>query len=458
MATVQSPMLPTHTDFAVIGSGITGCSVTKALLEHAQFQGSTVTVLEARTLVSGATSRNGGHLVSAAGHTYAELARRYGMENAKQITRFSIMNIDYVLSMIRGLDKDVQEQSQVREVVKVMAALDEGLWKDAVASLKAFQAAVPEYKSYHTIVEADEVERRWNVRGAAGAIEHAAGAVWPYRLLTGIFERMQEAHSERLSIETNTPVLKVDWDANSKDYPYTLTTPRGRLRAKTIVHCTNAHAAHLLKPLQGKLYGFRGTMTVQKAGPRLPNEGRARSWSAMYGPSLDLSTGVYDTGLVYLQQNALTGDIWVGTETSKITDILKADDTFVAEEAKDKLSTFLSGYFAQGWDSGASGELEGIWTGVQGHTADGLPMVGKLPPAATGRKGSDAEWIAAGFNGYGMDKCWLTGNALVRMVAGENVTEWFPQCYMMSEARFRQDMTLDRVLAKFANIAQGGRW
>lgn len=158
VASIQSHALPQRTDFAVIGSGITGCSVTKALLEHPATQdGAHVTVLEARTLVSGATGRNGGHLVTASGHTFGPLARQHGVEAARQITRFSILNIEHVMKMVRGLDPELQEACQIRDVLKVMSVGDDETWAAAKQSVLDFQREVPEYSSYHRIIEREDV-------------------------------------------------------------------------------------------------------------------------------------------------------------------------------------------------------------------------------------------------------------------------------------------------------------
>lgn len=154
LASIQSPQLPSRTDFAVIGSGITGCSVAKALLAH---HAEHVTVLEARTLVSGATGRNGGHLVTAAGHTYGPLAQRWGAEAARQITRFSIMNVEELMKMVREMDVDVQEECQIRDVLKVMAVGDAETWAAAKSSVLNFQNDVPEHAKYHRIIEKDDV-------------------------------------------------------------------------------------------------------------------------------------------------------------------------------------------------------------------------------------------------------------------------------------------------------------
>ncbi|GKU22046.1 fad dependent oxidoreductase superfamily protein [Fusarium langsethiae] len=452
VSSIQSSEIPEHTDFVVIGSGITGCSVTKTLLEHSATRDSHVTVLEARTLVSGATGRNGGHLVTAAGHTFGPLAQQHGIEAAKQITRFSILNIQHMIDMVKAMDKKVQDDCQIRDVRKVMAVGDGETWAAARNSVLDFQRNVPECSTYHDIVNADDVPERWNIKGASGAVEHDAGAIWPYRLLTGIYQRLLAQSPDRLAIETNTPATKVEF-FGSTEYPYVITTPRGTIRAKKVIHCTNGHASHLLPRLSGRIYPFRGTMSVQKPGPELANTGASKSWSLSHKPTLDIRTGLYITGLYYLQQNARTGRIWIGNETAYMPDILTADDTYVPETAVQALSTVLPKFFIKGWGSERTSEIESIWSGIQGHTADGLPVVGQVPASVTGSEEDTGQWIAAGFNGYGMDKCWLTGEALVKMMLGEDVSDWFPQCYLITGDRLQSQLTAEATVEKFANLA-----
>ncbi|KXJ89479.1 FAD dependent oxidoreductase-domain-containing protein [Microdochium bolleyi] len=455
MSNTQSPTLPTRTDFAIIGSGITGCSTTRALLQHHDAGSQHITVFEARTLVSGATGRNGGHLVTAAGHTYGPLARQHGVEAARQITRFSILNINAIIDMVEKMDPELQEACQFRHVLKVMAVGDDETWATARQSVLDFQANVPEHSAYHRIVQQDDVPDRWNIKDSSGAVEHKAGAIWPYRLLTSMYEQLLRQYPDRLSIETNTPVTHVRYSPETDaQYPYELATPRGRIRARRVIHCTNGHASHLLPALAGGIYPFRGTMTEQKPGPRLANLGASRSWSLAHRSRLDVETGFYDTGLYYLQQNARTGNIWIGNETAYLKDILTSDDTYVPAEARRALSRVLPRFFKEGWqEEQDTSEIESIWSGIQGHTADGLPVVGRVPACVTGNAADDQQWIAAGFNGYGMDKCWLTGVALAEMVLGQAAPGYFPRCYVVTEERLRRRLNADETVRKFAGLA-----
>lgn len=303
--------------------------------------------------------------------------------------------------------------------------------------------------------------QRWNIKDASGAVEHNAGAIWPYRLLTNLYERLLQQHPDRLSIEANTPVLHVRFaPEEDASHPYAVRTPRGTIRAKKVMHCTNAYASHLLPSLAALIYPFRGTMSVHKPGPSFPNVGASLSWSLSEKPTLDVKSGLYSTGLFYLQQNPGTGRVWIGNETSLIEDILTSDDTYVPDEARSALETALPRMFLKGWDGETKSDIEAIWSGIQGHTADGLPIVGQVPASLMRDRGAgddhgqdNGQWVAAGFNGYGMDKCWLTGEALVRIMFGEDVSAWFPQSYLLTDQRLETSLTSDQTLLKFAKAA-----
>ena len=91
LSAVQSPELPQQVEYAIIGSGVTGCSIAQNLLEHASCpKDSRVSVFEARTLCSGATGRNGGALTSFVPYAFTKLTKQFGEEQAVKIGRPSL--------------------------------------------------------------------------------------------------------------------------------------------------------------------------------------------------------------------------------------------------------------------------------------------------------------------------------------------------------------------------------
>lgn len=158
VSNAQSPTLPSTTDFAVIGSGITGCSVTKALLEDPLLAGKHVTILEARTLCSSATGRNGGHLVSDTPDSFGRWAEYLGVEKAKEIARFSFRSIERVKEVVASLSEEVREATQLREVTSVSGFGDIQTFEHFKESLKAFEEALPELKGRNEVIGEEEAK------------------------------------------------------------------------------------------------------------------------------------------------------------------------------------------------------------------------------------------------------------------------------------------------------------
>lgn len=195
-----------------------------------------------------------------------------------------------------------------------------------------------------------------------GIVHKAAAAVWPYRLVTEIFHHLLSKYPDRLSIETNTPVTSVV-DSAGSEYPYLVITPRGTVKAKRVVYCTNAYTAHLLPPLRGKIHTFRGHMTVQNLGPDFPNWGAERSWAVMLPASLDPTTEYFHEGLYYIQQNGKTGDLFIGVENQTIEECLSSDDTFNSKLSHEDLLSLPSRLYAAA-EKGNGPELKAEWSGV----------------------------------------------------------------------------------------------
>jgi glycine/D-amino acid oxidase-like deaminating enzyme len=281
-------------------------------------------------------------------------------------------------------------------------------------------------------------------------MQHKAGALWPYRLVTGIFEQLLKDYSQRFSIETSTPVISVSHssDLSPAEYPYRLTTPRGPICAGKVLHCTNAHSSHLLPSLSGKVFPLRGTMSAQSQG-KLPNLGSSNSFSYMDKGTLDPETNIWSWTLYYITQDPNTGNMYVGGEKQKLDQLLVSDDTVIGEIPGEALSKVLPKIFSGGWEEPPV--VKSIWSGIMAFTADGLPLVGKLTESMTGRNG-DGEWFAGGYNGHGMDKAWLSGESLVGMVLGKEL-RGFPKAYCISEERLMR-MDLENVLQLFGSAGK----
>jgi glycine/D-amino acid oxidase-like deaminating enzyme len=259
-----------------------------------------------------------------------------------------------------------------------------------------------------------------------------SGALWPYRLITGILDQLLQKHKGNFHLETNTPVLHVEFLSEATgSFPYSLMTPRGTIRAKHVIHCTNGYSGRLIPGLVGRMFPLKGTMSVQGPGPNFPRLGTQTSWSYRWKPGQIPGTDEWSSGLFYCQQNAHTGDFWIGGETQTWDELLTSDDSFVGQTAEKNLTAVLPKMFRDVEPV----EIKKVWSGIMGFTGDGFPLIGRLTPAMTNREGC-GEWLAAGYNGHGMDKAWLSGDAVARLSLGEDVSSWLPGAYALNQERF----------------------
>src|SRR5580698_9896036 len=88
--------LPEAVDVAVVGSGVTGLSAALALAKR----GARVAVLEAETLGFGASSRNGGMVLTGMKLPVPTLISRYGREKVQRMYAASLAAIDCVEKIV----------------------------------------------------------------------------------------------------------------------------------------------------------------------------------------------------------------------------------------------------------------------------------------------------------------------------------------------------------------------
>ena len=92
-----SRSLPESVDVAVIGAGFTGLSAARTLAQR----GAKVAVLESETIGWGASSRNGGMVLSGMKLGVNKLIARYGRERTRRMYAASLASLDCVEGIIR---------------------------------------------------------------------------------------------------------------------------------------------------------------------------------------------------------------------------------------------------------------------------------------------------------------------------------------------------------------------
>jgi glycine/D-amino acid oxidase-like deaminating enzyme len=159
-------------------------------------------------------------------------------------------------------------------------------------------------------------------------------------------------------------------------------------------------------------------------------------WLFYKTPKYESEPETFDGKLFYMHQNAVTGNIFCGGDKRRLDEIFTSDDGTMSTIAKDNLSSFIAKRFEPPWGGPNAEDAEMLhrWSGIIGLTPDGFPFVGKALQGVSGRMGN-GEWIAAGYNGYGMSQSWSCGEAIARMALGEPLPPWFPSVCLMNEER-----------------------
>lgn len=156
-------------------------------------------------------------------------------------------------------------------------------------------------------------------------------------------------------------------------------------------------------------------------------------------------------------------------------ELLTSDDTQTSAISEATLRSVLGRIYEKGGGGGEQEQeqvvVKSLWSGIMGFTPDHVPWVGKLPGSvashhghylsaapttpttittngsANGANGAPGkargEYIAAGFNGYGMPLCWGCGEAVAKMLLGQQdeISEWFPESFRITEKRLASPWT-----------------
>lgn len=210
-----------------------------------------------------------------------------------------------------------------------------------------------------------------------------------------------------LNLQSHTPALTIsDRDASGL---ITITTPRGTLKAKTVLHTTNRWASHLLPEFQSLILGERSTLAAIKAPEGFIKHTGAQHWDSMVNN-------------YHLQLPPPSNAIILGGARQYL--VHRPDDCFPNDD-EDKQFDGIGQFFASwprrdvkdwsGPDSAEFGKPEdegGIWTGMETTSIDSFPFVGAVPK----RPG---HFIAAGFAGHGMPRILLSTAHLVPLALAE---------------------------------------
>ena len=380
----SSPDLPLKTDILIIGTGFSGVACAYYLTKDSPSPAPSITFLEARELCSGATGRNGGHVKPDTYYNIPKYTKLFGTEAAASIAKYESSQVYAVKDLVEkeGIDCDFHLTRATDVFLESQAA------KDAEAAFRQLQhEGAVNLQDVHYINNPSSAERISGVKGAISAFTFTAGQLYPYKLVTSLLELAMSRGN--INLQTNTPVTSISSTRNSDGY-YTITTPRGTLKARKLLTCTNAYTSSILPHFRSRIIPVRGiacriTTPDPAKSPRLPTTYALR----------------FESGLMdYLIQRPADNSIIVGgARAAFIRDLPSwydnvSDDSLISSAAEQYFDGYMQRYFI-GWENSGA-RVDRIWTGIMGYSADAVPFVGDVPGTDKG------VYVTGGFTGHGM--------------------------------------------------------
>lgn len=221
--------LPDEVDVAIVGGGYTGLAAARALARR----GAAVAVFDTHTFGWGASSRNGGMVLTGMKVHLAALMRTYGREAAQRMFAASAASIDCVEQIIaeEGIACDFARCGHLLLAAK--PAHYDSFAHEAELLAREF--------SHHTRLVAKH-ELRSEIGSDhyyGGLVDEASAGVNPARYVAGLAQAAARAGA---MLYDHTPVTGIGRERGNGARPaYLLSTSRGPLRARDVLIATGAY-------------------------------------------------------------------------------------------------------------------------------------------------------------------------------------------------------------------------
>lgn len=215
--------LPVETDVLIVGAGYTGLSAAR----ETAAAGLTTWVLEAGTVGTGCSGRNGGQVAHSLKPSFANLRSVYGAERAFAICREGFESLDYLRALCRELDCDWREcgcffgahtPRHFERMAREARHQTPGLEQRISVVPKAEQHREIDSEFYH-----------------GGCVYHEDASVDPMKLLLGLLERARRAGAAVVDGCAAQAIRRTGAG-------FEVLTPRGTIRARKILIATNGHS------------------------------------------------------------------------------------------------------------------------------------------------------------------------------------------------------------------------
>jgi len=231
--------LPESVDVAVIGSGVTGLSAARALAKRRV----NVAVLEAKTFGWGASSRNGGMVLTGMKLAVPKLISRYGRERVQRMYAASLASIDCVEQIVseENIECDFSRCGHI-----------EVACKQAHFHAYAESAALIEKEFNHKLRIVPKAALREEIGSDiyyGGLVDELSAGLNPARYVAGLATAAARAGAAMFD---HTPVTSVE-TAGHDAHRFRVQTSKGSLTVREVLLATGAYTTDATPTLRKKI-------------------------------------------------------------------------------------------------------------------------------------------------------------------------------------------------------------
>jgi glycine/D-amino acid oxidase-like deaminating enzyme len=367
------PVANRQVDVAVIGSGFTGLAAARTLAQR----GATVAVLEAETIGWGASSRNGGMVLTGLKVGTGELLARYGRELTRRMFAASVAAIDGVEQIVKeeGIDCDFVRTGHLDVACK--PAHFQHFVHAAEVLAKEFN---------HPVRVVPKSELRSEVGSDlyhGGLVDEASAGINPARYVAGLAAAAQRAGA---TLQARTRVERVERDGQQ----FRVSTNRGTLRAREVFVGTSGYTGPATPALRKKVIPIGSYIIVTEPLP----ESLAQEVSPRNRMIFDSKHFLYYFRLTPDRRMLFGGRAAFFPETASS---VRAS----AEILRRAMLDVYPQLHAVG--------VEYAWGGTLDFTFDRMPHAGQM----------DGLHYALGYAGHGVALATYLGTQIARAICGE---------------------------------------
>src|SRR6266478_3359658 len=369
--------LPDSIDVAVVGAGFCGLSAARTLAKR----GMKVAVFEAETFGWGASSRNGGMVLSGMKLPVPTLIKRYGREAVRKMYAASLDSIDCVEQIVREENIDCNFSRCGHLEVACKQTHFDGYEESAALVKREFN---------HELRIIPKSELRTEIGSDiyyGGMVDETSAGLNPARYVAGLAHAAQRAGA---CLYDHMRVISVEPSTKNGARNFRLQTSRGAVTAREVLLATGAYTTEATPALRKKIIPIGSYI--------IATEILAANLASQLSPRNRM---IYDSKH-FLYYYRLTPDnrMLFGGRAAFFPE---TENT--VRQSAEILRRGMLHVYPQLRDA----QVEFVWGGTLDFTLDVMPHAGKI----------DGMYFAAGFAGHGVAAATWFGAKLAGLICGD---------------------------------------